>query len=205
MRKLLLAGCAMLAFGAGAAFAQGPSRDAGDAAYTKTSSATSGGPGGSASANNGGTAKNVNVSKSNTETTNKTDNQTSNRTTTDSHNKTVNTTTTDTKTSSKSSVENTLSDCHCVMGDGSLSETKTITHTSTVLASAHNTGTVSGNQLRVSGSSYNGVAMTNSMNGMGIISAQQNTGTAALQQQSVSLGSIVGGNGGGLSGFSPTR
>ena len=61
MRKLLLAGCAMLAFGAGAAFAQGPSRDAGDAAYTKTSSATSGGPGGSASANNGGTAKNVNV------------------------------------------------------------------------------------------------------------------------------------------------
>jgi hypothetical protein len=46
--------------------------------------------------------------------------------------------------------------------------------------------------------------MTYSMGGQGILQANQNTGPASVQQNSVALTSTVGGNGGGLSGFSPT-
>jgi len=42
------------------------------------------------------------------------------------------------------------------------------------------------------------------MGGQGILQANQNTGAASVQQNSVALTSTVGGNGGGLSGFSPT-
>jgi hypothetical protein len=45
--------------------------------------------------------------------------------------------------------------------------------------------------------------MSNSMGGQGILQANQNTGPNAVQQNSVALTSMVGGNGGGLSGFSP--
>ena len=43
------------------------------------------------------------------------------------------------------------------------------------------------------------------MGGQGILQANQNTGPNAVQQNSVGLTSTVGGNGGGLSGFSPTN
>ena len=43
------------------------------------------------------------------------------------------------------------------------------------------------------------------MNGQGILQANQNTGAAAVQGNSVALTSMVGGNGGGLVGFSPSQ
>ena len=46
--------------------------------------------------------------------------------------------------------------------------------------------------------------MNHSMGGQGILQAAQNTGANAVQQNAVALTSTVGGNGGGLSGFSPT-
>ena len=48
------------------------------------------------------------------------------------------------------------------------------------------------------------VSMDHSMGGQGILQAAQNTGANAVQQNSVALTSTVGGNGGGLSGFSPS-
>ena len=52
---------------------------------------------------------------------------------------------------------------------------------------------------------YSGdVSMTYSMGGQGILQANQNTGAGAVQGNSVALTSVVGGNGGGLSGFSPS-
>jgi hypothetical protein len=45
--------------------------------------------------------------------------------------------------------------------------------------------------------------MINSMGGQGILQANQNTGANAVQQYSVTFLSTVGGNGGGLTGFSP--
>ena len=78
----------------------------------------------------------------------------------------------------------------------------TNTTTVSVLAETRTTGSVSHNHFGPGSIGASGNAsMTNSMGGMGILSAQQNTGAAALQQQSVSLGSMVGGNGGGLAGF----
>jgi hypothetical protein len=47
------------------------------------------------------------------------------------------------------------------------------------------------------------VTMTDSMGGQGILQANLNTGANAVQQNSVALTSNVGGNGGGLVGFSP--
>ena len=44
--------------------------------------------------------------------------------------------------------------------------------------------------------------MTYSMNGQGILQANQNTGAASVQGNSVALTSTVGGNGAGLAGFS---
>ena len=48
------------------------------------------------------------------------------------------------------------------------------------------------------------INMTYSMNGLGILQANQNTGAASVQGNSVALTSSVGGNGGGLAGFSPS-
>jgi hypothetical protein len=54
------------------------------------------------------------------------------------------------------------------------------------------------------GAGYNGsVTMSNSMGGQGILQANLNTGAAAVQQNSIAFTSMVGGNGGGLSGFAP--
>jgi hypothetical protein len=45
------------------------------------------------------------------------------------------------------------------------------------------------------------INMQYSLNGMGILQANQNTGAASVQGNSVALTSTVGGNGGGLAGF----
>ncbi|MGE3781814.1 MAG: hypothetical protein AB7H71_03600, partial [Alphaproteobacteria bacterium] len=101
-----------------------------------------------------------------------------------------------------------------VIGSGSLSQTttntKTVGYTTTAsggAGSSFNTASLTGNKVKQSGgaSSYDGsVHMTFSMGGQGILQANQNTGANAVQQNSVALTSTVGGNGGGLSGFSPT-
>ena len=53
------------------------------------------------------------------------------------------------------------------------------------------------------GISVGGAAiLSNSISGQGLVQANQNTGSNAVQQNSVGLTSAVGGNGGGLSGFS---
>jgi len=73
--------------------------------------------------------------------------------------------------------------------------------------SSFNTGSLTNNKVQQSGvgGGYNGsVTMAYSMGGQGILQASQNTGANAVQQNSVALTSTVGGNGGGLSGFSPT-
>ena len=60
-------------------------------------------------------------------------------------------------------------------------------------------------QVAADASASGTVTMTNAMGGQGILQANQNTGANAVQQNSVALTSTVGGNGGGLSGFSPTN
>ncbi len=94
-----------------------------------------------------------------------------------------------------------------VLGSGSLSRSTTYTHTTNMLAMTRTEGSVSGNHIaapRESGLTNGGVSMNGSMSGMGILQASLNSGHAALNQQSVALGSSVGGNGGGLAGFSPS-
>jgi hypothetical protein len=112
----------------------------------------------------------------------------------------------------KISVDTDLKDS--VLGNGSLSEATTHTHTvsytttaSGAAGSSFNTASLTGNKIQQYGGTagYNGsVSMTNSMGGQGILQASQNTGSNAVQQNSVALTSTVGGNGGGLSGFSPS-
>jgi hypothetical protein len=64
---------------------------------------------------------------------------------------------------------------------------------------------VAGNKIKYEAAGYSGnVIMSHSLNGQGILQATQNTGANAVQQNSVALTSTVGGNGGGLSGFSPS-
>jgi hypothetical protein len=114
---------------------------------------------------------------------------------------------------------------NAVLSSGSLSQVTTITlttttDTNTYTSSAHNAATVNNNYLYSNsntGADHTGivdsrsnanvvinsgaVAMTNSMGGQGILQASQNTGANAVQQQAVTLNSAVGGNGGGLNGF----
>jgi len=107
----------------------------------------------------------------------------------------------------------TLSD----VGNTQLSVTKTDTHLTVVLGTSANVGGV-GHVLLISGSGTAGegerggtnngypstgnATMTNSVSGgSGIITAQQNAGPASLQQNSVGLGSYVGGTGTGINGF----
>ena len=101
-----------------------------------------------------------------------------------------------------------------VVGSGSLSESSTNTHslsyTTTAsggAGSSFNTASLTGNHVTQNGSASAGsgaVTMTYSMGGQGILQANQNSGANAVQQNSVALTSTVGGNGGGLNGFSPT-
>jgi hypothetical protein len=100
-----------------------------------------------------------------------------------------------------------------VVGGGTLSQTTTNTRTTTATTTASggagssfNTASLTGNrttQNAAAASASGTVTMTNSMGGQGILQATQNTGPNAVQQNSVALTSTVGGNGGGLSGFSP--
>ncbi len=96
-----------------------------------------------------------------------------------------------------------------IVGGGTLSQSTTYNPTTTVTAGANGAvaGATVGNNKYVSlgKGGYSGdVSMTNSMAGQGILQANLNTGAGSVQQNAVALTSTVGGNGGGLSGFSPT-
>jgi hypothetical protein len=94
-----------------------------------------------------------------------------------------------------------------VLNAGTLSETTTNTWTSATggAGSAFNTASLSGNTITdtpTKASVGGAVSMSNSMSGQGILQANQNTGANAVQQNSVALTST--GNGGVLSGLTPT-
>jgi len=99
-----------------------------------------------------------------------------------------------------------------VVGSGSLTQSTSYNPaaTSTVntgAGSAVSSAALAGNktsQLAAHSSASGQIDMHYSMNGQGILQANLNTGAAAVQGNSVALTSNVGGNGGGLSGFSPT-
>ena len=97
-----------------------------------------------------------------------------------------------------------------VVGSGTLNQSRAYTATNTIMAgagSAVSSASLAGNntkQVAASSSASGQIDMHYSMNGMGILQANQNTGSAAVQGNSVALTSTVGANGGGLSGFSPT-
>ena len=102
-----------------------------------------------------------------------------------------------------------------VVGDGSLSQTTTNTKTTNATTTASggagssfNTAGLSNDrvkQIAAASSASGTVSMDHSMGGQGILQANQNTGANSVQQNSVALTSTVGGNGGGLSGFSPNN
>ena len=117
----------------------------------------------------------------------------------------ITTTTTDT-TNIANKINAALQDS--VLNAGTLSQTTTNTSTNVTggAGSSFNTASLTGNtitdtptQARVGGA----VSMSNSISGQGLVQASQNTGVNAVQQNSVGLTSWVGGNGGGLTGFSP--
>lgn len=99
-----------------------------------------------------------------------------------------------------------------MIGSGSLSESTTNTHTlsyataaSGGAGSSFNTASVQDNKIKFAAAGFSGnVVMAYSMGGQGILQANQNTGANSVQQNSVALTSTVGGNGGGLNGFSPS-
>lgn len=174
---------------------------------TKTNAASTTGAS-SPAATNHSTATNVsgntlNVSKSSTETTNKDSGNTYSKSNTDTNTKTI-------SGNSKVSIDAELKDS--VLGSGSLSEATTHTHTvsyattaSGGAGSSFNTASVQDNKIKYAAAGFSGnVLMAYSMSGQGILQANQNTGANAVQQNSVALTSTVGGNGGGLSGFSPS-
>jgi len=74
--------------------------------------------------------------------------------------------------------------------------------------SSFNTASPTGNsvkQVAAAASASGNVTATNAMGGQGILQLSQSTGANSVQQNSVALTSTVGGNGGALSGFSPTN
>jgi len=96
-----------------------------------------------------------------------------------------------------------------VVGSGTLTQTTTYSPTTSITtgaSSAVTSATVNGNKYVSKGAGgYSGaVSMTYSMGGQGILQANLNSGAGSVQGNSVALTSTVGGNGGGLSGFSPT-
>jgi hypothetical protein len=102
-----------------------------------------------------------------------------------------------------------------MVGGGTLSQTTTNTRNTTTTTTASggagssfNTASLTGNRVKQVAADASGsgtVTMSYSMGGQGILQANQNTGANSVQQNSVALTSTVGGNGGGLSGFSPTN
>ena len=96
-----------------------------------------------------------------------------------------------------------------IVGGGTLSQSTTYNPTTTVSAGANSAvaGATVGNNKYISRGmgGYSGdVSMSNSMGGQGILQANLNSGAGSVQQNSVALTSSVGGNGGGLNGFSPS-
>jgi hypothetical protein len=99
------------------------------------------------------------------------------------------------------------------VGNSALEITRSNTHINVTLAESGNSGSVGGTlyindpSSDRSDNSRNGVgpltgnaSMSSVNGGSGILTAQQNTGVNALQQNSVALGSVVG-SGTGFSGF----
>ena len=96
-----------------------------------------------------------------------------------------------------------------MVGSGTLANTTTDTRSFSVTTgqgSTFNNASIAGNKYISKGAGgYSGsVSMSYSMGGQGILQAAQNTGAGSVQQNSVALTSSVGGNGGGLNGFSPS-
>jgi hypothetical protein len=99
------------------------------------------------------------------------------------------------------------------VGNSALEITRSNTHINVTLAESGNSGSVGGT-LYINdpscgcedksnsgfGALTGNASMSNVNGGSGILTAQQNTGVNALQQNSVALGSVVGG-GTGFSGF----
>jgi len=123
-----------------------------------------------------------------------------------------NTTTNTTNGNVVNNIEAALKDS--VVGGGTLSQTttnnRTITATTTAsggAGSSFNTASLTGNRVKqdaAQASASGTVTLTNAMGGQGILQANLNTGPNAVQQNSVALTSMVGNNGGGLNGFSPS-
>jgi hypothetical protein len=80
------------------------------------------------------------------------------------------------------------------VSDKTLDVSHTSTRTTDIIAQASATGSVYGNHTPMERAGFSGLdnSMSDSVNGQGILSAQQNTGANALQQVTVSLGSVVG-------------
>jgi hypothetical protein len=115
------------------------------------------------------------------------------------------TTTTTTTTTLANQINATLQGS--LLNAGTLSETTTNTWISATggAGSSFNTASLTGNAIietPMKASVGGAVSMSNSMNGQGILQATQNTGANAVQQNSLALTST--GNGGVLSGLSPT-
>lgn len=94
-----------------------------------------------------------------------------------------------------------------VLNTGTLNQTTANTFISVVggPGSSSNTASVTGNiitETPAKASVGSAVSMTNSMNGLGVLQANQNTGANAVQQNSLALFSP--GGGGLQSGFGPT-
>ena len=206
MRKFLLTASALVGLTGGVAFAQVTTSPSPSSPATVPAATAGSSPSMSPSTSNSGEGLTAGTTATSTSTstsaftsgnTTSTNMASGNPVTTSSNNPV-----TSTVDNSNHSIMSTLKDS--VLGNGSLSQTTTADTTNSILAQSDITGTVQHNraQLAGGGSARSGdVALTNSLAGNGILQAQQNTGAGALQQQSVSLGSTVGGNGGGLSGF----
>jgi hypothetical protein len=201
MRTILLAGAAALALSVAPALASSHAGSGG--LINKSANAA----GGSNSASTGGSAGNgngnthVNVSHSLDNNTLNSDNTSHSDNTSDTHN----TTTKVQGNSGAGAAGNAASATdggtavNAALGsydvsDKTLSVAHTSTRTTDIIAQATATGTVSGNHTAMEKAGFSGLYnnMTDSVNGQGILSAQQNTGANALQQVTVSLGSVVG-------------
>lgn len=224
MRKLLLASSALFVLGGGLAFAHGGSSTTtvtaipvvknAAAAGLGNSAATTGGTAssqsasdnagnlgaGNSAATDGGTSTASNGNSSNDDNSWSSTKDAGNTTTKDANN----TTTTDVAVVAALGLGNEVA-----AGDLTNERSYSFTSINSTLATSSNDGTVSG-EVSVSDPPYRsssktflatGDATMEEVNGgEGILTAQQNTGVDSLQQNSVALGSIVGGNGSGFSG-----
>jgi hypothetical protein len=113
------------------------------------------------------------------------------------------TTTTTTTTTLANQISATLQGA--LLNAGILTEMTTNTSAAGGMGSSFNTASLTGNTIAetpTNASVGGAVSMSFSMNGGGILQANQNTGANAVQQNSMTFTSV--GNGGVLSGLSPT-